>query len=170
MKPLADLSFTVNTYNKLLQRLYSGKFHKFYQYISLVSYFFLVRVTFVPHSNIGPLLGDMVDHLVKKSNNKLKPDRKLWIYSAHDNTVSSFLNTLNLFDLHCPPYTATVLLELRLNSLNEHVVTVGIKTLLNRVPMIRCNNDFHCYTDFLQKYVRRTDSACIAGMRSGLSS
>lgn len=59
----------------------------------------------------------------------LSPNRKLWIYSAHDTTVANFLMTLNLFDPHCPPYAATVFLELRKNAAKEHVVTVGINWL-----------------------------------------
>uniref|UniRef100_U5EX31 acid phosphatase n=1 Tax=Corethrella appendiculata TaxID=1370023 RepID=U5EX31_9DIPT len=61
----------------------------------------------------GPLLKEMLTRFQDKFNRNLDPDRKLWIYSAHDTTVSGFLNTLNLFELHNPPYTACVLVELR---------------------------------------------------------
>ncbi|XP_046617069.1 prostatic acid phosphatase-like [Neodiprion virginianus] len=98
LKPLADFSFTVEAHNKLLQRLKSGR-----------------------------LLGEMVDHLVSKSKNALFPNRKIWIYSAHDTTVANFLMTLDLFEPHCPPYTATVLVELRVNSLKQYIVTISYK-------------------------------------------
>ena len=68
----------------------------------------------------------MVDHMVKKSKNALNPDRKLWMYSAHDDTIANVLMALNLFERHLPPYTATILIELRLNSKNQHIVTVRI--------------------------------------------
>lgn len=68
----------------------------------------------------------MIDHMVKKVQNTLKPDRKIWIYSAHDETVANMLMTLNLFELHCPPYTATILIELRTNSKNQYFVTVNM--------------------------------------------
>lgn len=98
MRPVAEKSFETDCYNKILKRLKTGS-----------------------------LLGEMVNHLLLKSKHALKPDRKLWIYSAHDETVANFLMTLGLFDRHCPPYTALVLLELRLNSNNQHVITISYK-------------------------------------------
>ncbi|XP_012268558.2 prostatic acid phosphatase [Athalia rosae] len=98
MKPLAELSFTLEAHTKILQRLRSGL-----------------------------LIGEMVDHIVRKSQNTLTPDRKVWIYSAHDNTISNFLMSLNLFEPHSPPYAATVLVELRVNLLKEHIVTISYK-------------------------------------------
>ncbi|KZC11798.1 Prostatic acid phosphatase [Dufourea novaeangliae] len=98
LKPLAEKSFTIETYNKILQRLKSGS-----------------------------LLGEMIDHMEKKSKNALVPDRKVWMYSAHDETVANLLMTLNLFDLHCPPYTAMILIELRINLKNQYFVTVSYK-------------------------------------------
>lgn len=95
LKPLAAKSFTVSAYNKILQRLKSGL-----------------------------LLGEMIDHMEKKSKNALVPDRKVWMYSAHDETIANMLMTLNVFDPHCPPYTAMILLELRINLKNQYFVTV----------------------------------------------
>ncbi|OXU18976.1 hypothetical protein TSAR_000201 [Trichomalopsis sarcophagae] len=98
LKPWAEMSFTVETYNTLLKRLKSG-----------------------------PLLKNMIEHMHQKSKGALTPDRKLWIYSAHDETVANLMNTLNIFEPHCPPYAATLLVELRMNAKNEHVVTVFYK-------------------------------------------
>lgn len=94
MTELANLSFIVNTYNKVLGRLKSGS-----------------------------LIGEMVKHMTLKSKKMLHPDRQLHVYSAHDETIANFLNTLSLFEPHCPPYASTVIIELRLKS-KEHVVTV----------------------------------------------
>lgn len=96
--PLASLSFTTQAYNTILQRLKSGS-----------------------------LLGEMIKHMVKKVQNTLKPDRKIWMYSAHDETVANMLMTLNLFEPHCPPYTAMILIELRTNSENQYFVTISYK-------------------------------------------
>ncbi|XP_020298442.1 prostatic acid phosphatase-like isoform X2 [Pseudomyrmex gracilis] len=98
MKPLAALSFTTEAYNKVLQRFKSG-----------------------------PLLGQMIDHMVKKLQNTLKSNRKIWMYSAHDETVANMLMTLNLFEPHCPPYAAIILIELRTNSNNQYFVTISYK-------------------------------------------
>ncbi|KAK0175213.1 hypothetical protein PV327_008980 [Microctonus hyperodae] len=98
MVPLVYLSFTTSAYNKILQRL-----------------------------KIGLLLGEMVRHMILKSEDFLQPNRKIYMYSAHDETVANFLMALNLFEPHCPPYAATVLIELRLNLQNQHIVTVSYK-------------------------------------------
>ncbi|XP_029176246.1 prostatic acid phosphatase-like [Nylanderia fulva] len=98
MKPLTILSFMIETYNKVLQRLKSG-----------------------------PLLGEIINHMVQKVQNTLKPDRKIWMYSAHDETIANLLMTLNLFEPHCPPYAAVVLIELRTNSRNQYFVTISYK-------------------------------------------
>ncbi|XP_018046837.1 PREDICTED: prostatic acid phosphatase-like isoform X1 [Atta colombica] len=98
LKPLAILSFMIEAYNKILQRL-----------------------------KAGPLLGEMIDHMVKKAQHILQPDRKIWIYSAHDETIGNLLMTLNVFDPHPPPYAAVVLIELRTNLKNQYFVTVSYK-------------------------------------------
>ncbi|XP_014224950.1 prostatic acid phosphatase [Trichogramma pretiosum] len=98
LKPLAELSFTTQAYNKILQRFKSG-----------------------------PLLKEMINHMVLKSKNALTPDRKVWVYSAHDDTVANLMMTLNVFEPHCPPYAATLLVELRLHPIVGHAVTVSYK-------------------------------------------
>ncbi|XP_059611252.1 prostatic acid phosphatase isoform X2 [Phlebotomus argentipes] len=63
----------------------------------------------------GPILKEMLERFVNKTEGTLKPDRSLWIYSAHDVTVGNLLNILGLFDPpHNPPFAACVMLELRL--------------------------------------------------------
>ena len=98
LMPIAVKSFTINAYNKVLQRLKSGT-----------------------------LLGQMIDHMEKKSKNALVPDRKVWMYSAHDETIANMLMTLNVFEPHCPPYTATILIELRVNLKDQYFVTISYK-------------------------------------------
>lgn len=87
MLPVSGLSFAVKTYTPLLARLKSG-----------------------------PLLKEILTHFKNKVEKKLDPDRSYWVYSAHDTTVANMLNTLGVFKTmgyHNPPYTATVLFELR---------------------------------------------------------
>lgn len=61
----------------------------------------------------GPLIQEMLQRFRNKAANTLKPNRTVWVYSAHDTTVANVLNTLRLFDLHNPPFTACIMLELR---------------------------------------------------------
>lgn len=51
----------------------------------------------------GPLLKDVLNRFEIKHKKQLKPDRNVFIYSAHDTTVANLLNTLKLFQVY--PYT-----------------------------------------------------------------
>lgn len=62
---------------------------------------------------VGPLVKEILERFRAKASGKLRPDRSVWVYSAHDTTVANLLNALRLFDLHNPPFAACVLLELR---------------------------------------------------------
>lgn len=64
----------------------------------------------------GFLLKDILDRFANKTAANLLPDRKLWVYSGHDTTIANVLNTLGLFELHSPPYTACIMFELRLKN------------------------------------------------------
>lgn len=64
----------------------------------------------------GPLLKDILKRFSDKNKQKLKPNRSLWMFSAHDTTVGNLLNTLNLFHIHSPPYAATILMEMRIDN------------------------------------------------------
>lgn len=48
---------------------------------------------------MGFLLKEMLNHFTQKINSKLEPNRSLWLYSAHDFTISNFLNSLGLFEV-----------------------------------------------------------------------
>lgn len=41
------------------------------------------------------------------------PDRKLYLYAAHDNNVSAFLRALQVWQTSLPPYGTAVILEVR---------------------------------------------------------
>uniref|UniRef100_A0A8D8T9D9 acid phosphatase n=2 Tax=Cacopsylla melanoneura TaxID=428564 RepID=A0A8D8T9D9_9HEMI len=89
----------------------------------------------------GPLLDDIVRHMVAKSKQKMKK-KKLWIYSAHDTTVSNLLNTLDVFDLHCPPYASSVIIELHEDQ-DKYYVNVLYKnsTTPHQLNIPGCNFD-----------------------------
>lgn len=75
----------------------------------------------------GPLLKEMITHMKQKRAGTLSPNRNLWIYSAHDTTVANFLNTIGVFEVHAPPFAATVLVELRKSKTNDYFVSVFYK-------------------------------------------
>lgn len=73
----------------------------------------------------GPLLNEIVTRMHAKKNGTMSPDRMLWIYSAHDTTIVNLLNTMGLYERILVPYTAVLMIELRLNSTGNYVVTVS---------------------------------------------
>lgn len=46
----------------------------------------------------GFLLKEILNRFTSKSRSLLQPNRKLWIYSAHDLTIANVLNALNVFE------------------------------------------------------------------------
>ena len=64
------------------------------------------------------ILGPLVYAIVKQMEDKVagKPEvkkRKLFVYSAHDSTISMLLSSLSVFDPHQPSYASLVTVELR---------------------------------------------------------
>lgn len=101
MDSISALAFALKTYTKQLAKLKSG-----------------------------PLLNDILKRFQAKSTSKLKPNRSLWIYSAHDTTVANLLNILGLFKqmgYHNPPYRAVILMEMRKKLNGEHIIQVFYK-------------------------------------------
>ncbi|GAB0094173.1 prostatic acid phosphatase [Sergentomyia squamirostris] len=75
----------------------------------------------------GPILREILHRFRNKTEDSLKPNRSLWIYSAHDTTVANLLNILGLFDPpHSPPFAACVMMEMRLID-NQPYISVYYK-------------------------------------------
>jgi len=66
---------------------------------------------------IGPLLKDIVHKMKRKVNGS--EGRKMFLYSAHDTTVASLLNTLEVFNDMPPPYASAVIMELWKNTSSQ---------------------------------------------------
>ena len=47
----------------------------------------------------GFLLKEILEHFSQKINSTLQPNRSLWLYSAHDITMTNLLNSLRLFEV-----------------------------------------------------------------------
>lgn len=73
----------------------------------------------------GPLVKELVEHLRDYAQSKLTPpNRKLFMYSAHDVTVATFLSALQIFNDIQPPYASMVLVEL--HELQPHNLSVQV--------------------------------------------
>ncbi|KAK3925694.1 Lysosomal acid phosphatase [Frankliniella fusca] len=82
----------------------------------------------------GPLVKEWIEHFNKKRSGTLEPNRKMYVYSAHDTTIANILSTLGLFERHCPPYTSTVLAELH-KIKNSYYVSIFYKNSSVARPM-----------------------------------
>ena len=83
MRYLRDLSFTLTTWTHELKRLRAGP---------------LISNIVETYQNLSSkLFADDNDHGAK-AEHRLHQDRKMNMYSAHDTTLSSFLNSLGMFD------------------------------------------------------------------------
>lgn len=47
----------------------------------------------------GYLLKEILDRFTNKTQTQLSPDRSLWMYFGHDNTVADMLNSLGVFNV-----------------------------------------------------------------------
>lgn len=93
LKPLADFSFSLQCYTKEMARL-----------------------------KTGPFFSELIDHIYNSTSSlKDNSNRKLWMYSGHDTTIANILKTLDIFEEHSPPYTATILFEIRSVETNFYV-------------------------------------------------
>lgn len=75
---------------------------------------------------VGPLVRQVIRHMMEKRDGTMKPDYKMTMYSAHDTTVANFLMALGIFDEQSPPYRSLVLVELWKNDQAEYQVKVRI--------------------------------------------
>lgn len=48
---------------------------------------------------MGFLLREILDRFKMKIQSKLRPNRSIWMYSAHDSTVAVILNALGMFEV-----------------------------------------------------------------------
>lgn len=81
--------------------------------ISATTFAVKTNTTQLARLKMGPLVKEMLHRFRAKAKGTLKPNRSVWIYSAHDVTVASLLNALRVFELHNPPFAACIMLELR---------------------------------------------------------
>ncbi|CAG2060334.1 unnamed protein product, partial [Timema podura] len=82
----------------------------------------------------GKFFEELSTNLQAKVNSTLSPDRSLFMYSAHDTNLLNLLHTLRVWNGKIPPFASSILFELRLNSLNQYVVTVSYRNSSSEAP------------------------------------
>lgn len=73
------------------------------------------------------MLGKVINNMVAKTEGSLHPhERKIFIYSGHENNVINVLAAMDLFRTHFPLYSSAVLIELHyLRSRQDYAVKVS---------------------------------------------
>lgn len=106
------------------------------QMMSVASYSFTIpaNTKILQRLKIGPLVGQVMRHMMEKRDGIMKPDYKLTVYSAHDTTVANFLMALGVFDPQSPPYRSLVLVELWKNDQGEFQVRVLYRNSTKHEP------------------------------------
>ncbi|CAG2054548.1 unnamed protein product [Timema podura] len=83
----------------------------------------------------GPILKEIIANTQAKVKGTLSPDRKLYIYSAHDTNVVDLLQGLKVFNGFLVPYASAVLIELRIKA-DEYFITVLYKNSTELDPYL----------------------------------
>jgi len=60
----------------------------------------------------GKLIGEIVKNMRDKMDERLKPNRKMFAYFSHEQTLIDFLHTLGMKNLFKPGYGAAAFVEL----------------------------------------------------------
>lgn len=69
------------------------------EYITKYSYAVYTNTKLLARLKGGFLIKDMLDRFEQKINSTLQSDRSLWLYAAHDYTISNILNGLGVFEV-----------------------------------------------------------------------
>lgn len=120
MEPWAFLSFTTQTYTPQLARL-----------------------------KVGPFF----DYIINYFKNRTLPTTttpKALILSAHDTNIANILNSMGAFEYHSPPYTATILFELRKTVDGSSYLNIFYKNTSEARQISLKTCDFNCdINDFI---------------------
>lgn len=76
---------------------------------------------------VGYLLKELLDRSAAKVAGKLTPDRKVWVYSAHDINISTVLYALGLFDGEFVQYAAALLFEVHVKKDNQAYLSIAYR-------------------------------------------
>lgn len=70
-----------------------------FQYLALFYFTIFSHTKEMKKFRSGYLLKEILDRSTNKTMSTLSPNRSLWLYFAHDNSMADMLNSLGLFDV-----------------------------------------------------------------------
>ncbi|KAL1501551.1 hypothetical protein ABEB36_006852 [Hypothenemus hampei] len=125
MEKWAALSFATPTFTEDLARLKTGPF-----FFELLEYF---------------------RNRTETPRNAQYFSPKFMMYSAHDTTIASLLNSMGAFEYHCPPYTATIIFELHRPKENSWYINIFYKNT-SEARLIKVKDcSFDCDWQYFQQ-------------------
>lgn len=68
-------------------------------YVSALTFQFSTYTRPMARLKVGPLIREMLERFAHKAQGNLRPNRNVWMYSAHDTTVVSVLNALKVYEV-----------------------------------------------------------------------
>lgn len=115
-----DTLFIESLYNKTLPEWTNKVFPSQMQYMTDLSFILTTWTHEMKRLAAGPLIDNIVNTFLDVANGSYVPNsRKMMMYSAHDSTLASLLNALDIFDpVTSPPYASMIMFEL---DTNDHV-------------------------------------------------
>ncbi|KAJ6639919.1 Prostatic acid phosphatase [Pseudolycoriella hygida] len=150
--PIWDALKIEDAHNKTLPKwteeiFPGGRFYDSIQEVTLNAFSVDTGTPFLAKIKGGFLLKDIFDRFTNKSKSILDPNRKLWVFSGHDTTISRVLNTLGLLQVY-PPVATCIIFEMR-NIQNVPHVEMFIKNSTTAIPLQIPNCGLSCPLDKL---------------------
>ncbi|KAK0162782.1 hypothetical protein PV327_006528 [Microctonus hyperodae] len=94
----------------------------------------------------GMLLRNITDTMYDIVHKKMKNERKIHLFSAHESNVAALLITLGVYEPHVPEYTSSIIIELLRNKNDRYYVRVryylGIPSVMKEIRIPGC--DINC--------------------------
>lgn len=73
--------------------------NKKFKYLAEFYFAMYTQTTLMKTLRMGYLLKEILDRSENKTMSSLNPDRSLWMYFAHDNTIVDLLNGLGVYEV-----------------------------------------------------------------------
>ncbi|XP_055307986.1 prostatic acid phosphatase-like [Sitodiplosis mosellana] len=107
-----------------------------FEYLSMFYFQIFTSTTGTKRLKSGFLLKEILDRFTKKTQSKLSPDRVLFLYFAHDNTIANMLNSLGLYKLHHITYASCLFFELYKTDTRPYVEIFYKNSSETNIPLL----------------------------------
>lgn len=88
------------------------------------TFYWEFKTKLIQRLRAGPLLNEIINHMLQKAKGQLSNKIKIYMYSTHDTLIAALLNALEVFNRIAPPYCATIIFELHSDGYQDHTVRI----------------------------------------------